>query len=196
MISKLIHASGDDAGVLRPREIHPFVTSLLVAGYGIVRSGGAVTYADLLLLAAAAVCGVGYAEGSRLASEIGSTRLTCLMPLAAVPGALILCWGKWPASWSAIHAVTWAAWLYNGLGGITLDHWKPGPPITVAPQLVPGLDEVAVGYDSPLGTIRSAWRRSGGKTQFAVDIPPGAEATLQLPGKRLKVGSGRHEILA
>ena len=33
VISKLIHASGDDAGVLRPSEIHPFVTSLLVAGY-------------------------------------------------------------------------------------------------------------------------------------------------------------------
>ena len=33
VISKLIHASGDDAGVLRSSEIHPFVTSLLVAGY-------------------------------------------------------------------------------------------------------------------------------------------------------------------
>ena len=33
VISKLIHASGDDAGVLRPSEIHAFVTSLLVAGY-------------------------------------------------------------------------------------------------------------------------------------------------------------------
>ena len=33
VISKLIHASGGDAGFLRPSEIHPFVTSLLVAGY-------------------------------------------------------------------------------------------------------------------------------------------------------------------
>ncbi len=33
VISKLIHASGDDAGVLPASEIHPFVTSLLVAGY-------------------------------------------------------------------------------------------------------------------------------------------------------------------
>ncbi|HEV7403880.1 MAG TPA: DMT family transporter [Chthoniobacteraceae bacterium] len=89
--------------------------SLLVAGYGIVRSGGVVTYADLLLLAAAAVCGVGYSEGSRLASEIGSMRLTCLMPLVAVPGALLFCWGRFPASWASLHAVTWAAWLYNGL---------------------------------------------------------------------------------
>ena len=32
VISKLIHAAEDDAGVLRPGEIHHFVTSLLVAG--------------------------------------------------------------------------------------------------------------------------------------------------------------------
>ncbi|MEZ4334298.1 MAG: cytochrome P450 [Myxococcota bacterium] len=33
VISKLIHAADGDAGVLRPGAIHPFVTSLLVAGY-------------------------------------------------------------------------------------------------------------------------------------------------------------------
>src|SRR5262249_48222581 len=32
VISKLIHATEDGAGVLRGNEIHPFVTSLLVAG--------------------------------------------------------------------------------------------------------------------------------------------------------------------
>lgn len=73
------------------------------------------------------------------------------------------------------------AWLYNGLGGITVDHWRSGPPVTVAPQLVPGLDEVAVGYDSVLGPVRSAWRRMGRRTGFAIEIPPGAEALLKLP---------------
>jgi drug/metabolite transporter (DMT)-like permease len=89
--------------------------SLLVAGYGVVRSGGIITQADLLLLAAAAVCGVAYSEGSRLSAEIGTTRLTCLMPIVAIPGALFVCWGKWPASWESVHAVSWACWLYNGL---------------------------------------------------------------------------------
>jgi drug/metabolite transporter (DMT)-like permease len=89
--------------------------SLLVAGYGIVRSGGVLTFADLLLLAAAAVCGLGYSEGSRLTAEIGSTRLTCLMPLVAAPVALLFCWGKWPAAWTDVHAVSWVALLYNGL---------------------------------------------------------------------------------
>lgn len=73
------------------------------------------------------------------------------------------------------------AWLYNGPGGITVDHWAVGPAITVAPQLVPGLNEVSVGYDSVLGPVRSAWRREGGRTRFAIEIPPGAEAVLRLP---------------
>lgn len=88
--------------------------SILVGGYGIAQSGGAVTSADLLLLAAAAVCGLGYSEGTRLSSEIGSVRLTCLMPIVATPGALLVCWDKTPASWSALHAVSWECWLYNG----------------------------------------------------------------------------------
>lgn len=89
--------------------------SVLVAGYGVVRSGGVVTLADLLLLAAAAVCGLAYSEGTRLSAEIGAIRLTCLMPIMAVPGALLVCWGKWPASWESLHAITWGCWLYNGL---------------------------------------------------------------------------------
>jgi drug/metabolite transporter (DMT)-like permease len=88
---------------------------LLVAGYGIVRAGGVLSLADFLLLAAAAVCGIGYAEGTRLTAEIGATRLTCLMPVAALPGALILCWGKWPHAWGEVHAASWLALLYNGL---------------------------------------------------------------------------------
>ena len=89
--------------------------SLLVAGYGVVRSGGAITLADFFLLAAAAVCGVGYSEGTRLSAEIGSIRLICLMPIMAIPGAILVCWAKWPASWESVHAVTWGCWLYNGL---------------------------------------------------------------------------------
>ena len=89
--------------------------SLLVAGYGIARSGGVLSQADLLLLAAAAVCGIGYSEGVRLSAEIGATRVTCLMPIVAAPAALLVCWGKWPASWESIHALSWFCWLYNGL---------------------------------------------------------------------------------
>lgn len=83
------------------------------------------------------------------------------------------------------------AWLYNGLGGITVDHWRTGPPITVAPQLVPGLDEVAVGYDSVLGPVRSAWRRDGERVRFVVEIPAGAEAIVKLPVPLGRLREGR-----
>jgi drug/metabolite transporter (DMT)-like permease len=91
------------------------IGSLLVAGYGIAKSGGVLSMADLLLLTAAFVCGIGYSEGTRLTAEIGAIRMTCLMPLMALPGALVLCWGRWPAAWSDVHAVSWVAFLYNGL---------------------------------------------------------------------------------
>jgi drug/metabolite transporter (DMT)-like permease len=91
------------------------IGSMLVAGYGVMKSGGALSLADLLLLTAALVCGIGYSEGVRLTAEVGAIRMTCLMPLMALPGALELCWGKWPTVWSDVHAVTWLAFLYNGL---------------------------------------------------------------------------------
>jgi hypothetical protein len=88
------------------------------------------------------------------------------------------------------------AWLYSGLGGIRLDFWQAGaPPITVAPQLVPGLDRVAVGYDSVLGSIRSAWSRSGAATRFEIDVPAGATATLRLPIGRARLREGGAPVL-
>ena len=88
------------------------------------------------------------------------------------------------------------AWLYSGLGGIRLDFWRDdAPPITVAPQLVPGLDRVAVGYDSVLGPIRSAWSRGGGITRFEIDVPAGAAATLKLPVARAGLREGGAPVL-
>src|SRR3546814_5528320 len=59
------------------------------------------------------------------------------------------------------------AWLYSGLGGIRLDFWaRDATPLTIAPQLVPGLDAAEARYDSVLGPVRSAWRRSGASTRL------------------------------
>jgi len=87
-------------------------------------------------------------------------------------------------------------WLYGGLGGVKLDFWQAGaPPIIIAPQCVPGLGGVAVAYKSVLGPIRSAWSREGTRLRFEIEIPAGATATLQLPGKpRTSVGSGRYRF--
>jgi drug/metabolite transporter (DMT)-like permease len=89
--------------------------SLLVMLYGFVNAGFQFKSADLFLLLAAAICGLGYSEGSRLSEEIGTTVLTCWVPIVATPLALILCLDRLPSHWEAVHLSSWLALLYNGL---------------------------------------------------------------------------------
>jgi len=89
--------------------------SLLVMLYGFVNSGFHFTLADLLLLLAAGICGLGYVEGARLSEEIGTKTLSCWIPIAATPFAIILCWNKLPAQLDTVHLSSWLALLYNGV---------------------------------------------------------------------------------
>lgn len=89
--------------------------SLIVVAYGFLKSGGRFTSADLILLLAAGVCGLGYAEGSRLGQQIGTRTVTCLVPLVAAPIAIFFCLGKLPEHPWSVPTVSWLALLYNGL---------------------------------------------------------------------------------
>lgn len=95
--------------------IAAIVGSLIVVVYGFVNGGFSISGADLLLLIAAGVCGYGYVEGSRLSEELGTTVLTCWVPIISAPLALFLCWGKLPADLGAVHLGSWLALFYNGL---------------------------------------------------------------------------------
>ncbi|MCM8730560.1 family 78 glycoside hydrolase catalytic domain [Hephaestia sp. GCM10023244] len=80
------------------------------------------------------------------------------------------------------------AWLYNGLAGIRLDFWsKAATTLTIAPQLVPGLDSAEASYDSVLGPVRSAWRRNGSAVRFDITVPAGAVASVTLPTSLAKL---------
>ncbi|MFD0596917.1 hypothetical protein ACFQZ4_35525 [Catellatospora coxensis] len=46
---------------------------------------GALTVADLFLLAAVVLCGLGYAEGGALSRELGGARTICWALLVALP---------------------------------------------------------------------------------------------------------------
>lgn len=59
--------------------------SSLVVIFALAESGWAITPSDSLLLFAVAVCGLGYAEGGRLARELGGWRVICWSLLIAVP---------------------------------------------------------------------------------------------------------------
>ncbi|HEY8965367.1 MAG TPA: DMT family transporter, partial [Candidatus Methylacidiphilales bacterium] len=91
-----------------------FAGSLLVVLYGLGK-GFAASWADLLLLAGALVSGIGYAEGTRLGREIGTTVLACWAPIAALPLALALCAGHLPAHPGQVSLAAWSALLYNAL---------------------------------------------------------------------------------
>ncbi|SDT88059.1 Permease of the drug/metabolite transporter (DMT) superfamily [Verrucomicrobium sp. GAS474] len=91
--------------------------SAIVTGYGLGRSGAGLHLgrADLLLLLAALTCGIGYAEGTRLGREIGTTALTCWVPIAAFLPGVALCLGRLPEHPGAVSTACWLALLYNVL---------------------------------------------------------------------------------
>ncbi|MCF7855910.1 MAG: glycoside hydrolase family 78 protein [Candidatus Pacebacteria bacterium] len=93
-------------------------------------------------------------------------------------------WEQWNGHWSQIHSTMAgpAVWFYTGLGGIRPDEASPGfESFDLAPSFLPSLEFVEASFESPRGTIRSSWRRSGGTLKWSVAIPPNSRATLTIP---------------
>ncbi len=61
------------------------IGSLAIAGYSITVSGGMLHVADLALLLAAIAAAIGYAQGAKLAREIGSWRTICYALAIVLP---------------------------------------------------------------------------------------------------------------
>ncbi len=57
----------------------------VVLGFALIQGGGRIGVADLLLLAAIAIAGIGYAEGGALAREHGGWRVICWAIVLALP---------------------------------------------------------------------------------------------------------------
>ncbi|HWM12233.1 MAG TPA: family 78 glycoside hydrolase catalytic domain, partial [Solirubrobacteraceae bacterium] len=101
-------------------------------------------------------------------------------------------------------------WSYRYLAGI-----RPTAPgfrtFLVAPLVPDDLDHVRASWESPYGTIRSAWRkRGGGRLELDVTVPVNTTAEVRVPGDGevrldgrvvgsgegvvLELGSGEYEI--
>ncbi len=52
--------------------------------------------------------------------------------------------------------------------------------IVLAPDIA-GLDWVKARHECPYGTIRSEWRKEGGKFKWTVEVPPNTTAKVFLP---------------
>lgn len=84
----------------------------LVAGFAWASGGPGAAWGDGLMLAAVAVCGLGYAEGARLSRRLGGWQVICWALLLALPlvGPLAL-WRAVDLPWAALG---WPAALALG----------------------------------------------------------------------------------
>jgi alpha-L-rhamnosidase len=89
-------------------------------------------------------------------------------------------------------------WFHTGLAGIrAADGTIAYRAVVVRPRLVGDLTSVAGRYETPRGTIRSAWEIDGRTFRLAVDIPAdtGAEIWVPLRGGHLVYRPQRAEFL-
>lgn len=89
-------------------------------------------------------------------------------------------WEHWNGERSRIHNCynSLGTWFYRALAGIVPT--APGyTAVTIAPQIVDGIDYVKASKETPFGLISVAWKRTGGGTvALDADIPVGITATF------------------
>lgn len=94
-----------------PRKIFwlfSIIGSLVVAGFALGQGIQASLFDDLIMLVAVIVCGMGYAEGARLARHLGGWQVICWALVIALPLMLPLSLWTLPDN---LQQTTWPAWL-------------------------------------------------------------------------------------
>ena len=94
-------------------------------------------------------------------------------------------WESWEGDNSLLHSsyLYLGLWFVEGLGGI-----QPGPEqggfqsFTIRPGVVPGrLAWVRARYESPYGTIESAWKVERKRLRVSIEVPPNTTALFLAP---------------
>lgn len=83
------------------------VGSALVAGYALVQDSELSLAGDLLMVGAILACGLGYAEGGKLARRLGGWQVICWALLLALPAMAVLALATVP---DGLGAIGWASW--------------------------------------------------------------------------------------
>ncbi len=87
-----------------------------VLAFAGVQGGGTFELADLYLLAAVALCALGYAEGGALARTMGGVRVICLALALGLPFTIAITWAGWDgAALARATPGAWAAFAYVAL---------------------------------------------------------------------------------
>jgi alpha-L-rhamnosidase len=86
-------------------------------------------------------------------------------------------------------------WFYRILAGIRPDLRNPGfAHVVIQPAFVDGLEAVKASYQSLHGRIEVSWTRQGDAVALEVGIPANVTATIRIPDREVKVGSGVHRF--
>jgi alpha-L-rhamnosidase len=106
----------------------------------------------------------------------------------------------WDGTGSQNHFMLGAIdkWFTSGLAGIGQSDDSAGfEKLVIAPAIVGDLTHVLGRYETPNGTVRSEWRRSGRNVSLEVSVPVGSTATVRLPGEPDRyVQSGSYQFAA
>ena len=119
VITGLLPLSTALCGVWRAGERPPLgfwvfagLGSGLVIGFALLTGGGSIRLADLALLGAVAVAGLGYAEGAVLSRTFGSWQVICWSLILATPVLLPIVWQHLPSNFSSVSPTAVLAFLY------------------------------------------------------------------------------------
>jgi alpha-L-rhamnosidase len=103
-------------------------------------------------------------------------------------------WESWTGQ-SHIHdtLISIGAWFIEGVGGIRADEESPGfKHFFVKPAVVGDLTFATAKYRSIRGDVVSDWRIEDGIFRLSVTVPPGATATVIVPGNgQVRTRAGR-----
>lgn len=99
----------------RPRAafwVFSLLGSLIVITYSAIQSDALSLKGDLLMLAAVLVCGMGYAEGARLARKLGGWQVISWALVLCLPVMLPLALLTFPEALGTISTAAWVSFAY------------------------------------------------------------------------------------
>lgn len=99
----------------RPRAafwLFSLVGAASVAGFALANSAATSLAGDALMIAAIALCGLGYAEGARLSRRLGGWQVISWALLVALPAMTVIALATLPEAWSGIGVPAWLGLAY------------------------------------------------------------------------------------
>jgi drug/metabolite transporter (DMT)-like permease len=86
--------------------------SVCVIAFAVSRATDAAAIADLLMLAAIIVCGLGYAEGARLSRKLGGWQVISWALVLSLPAMVVTALFTMPSAWGGITQPAWIGLAY------------------------------------------------------------------------------------